>query len=400
MVDFGVTDLGFNRKTLNDILASVQQHHRDTFGAGIDVAIAAELGQLDGNFASELAEVWELAELVYHAFDPEAATDYALEALASLTGTVKRQASATKSTAQTFNLNAGVTIPAGSLVAVDGRPDITFSVDAPVTNPGGSPADIPGTLTCTQTGPIQVLAGALTQIVTSVTGWNSTTNTEDCVTGRNADTNIELRQRREDELALRGGSTVRAIRADLLDFKNHPELVGINQVQVLENKGNSIDANGLPAHSIEVVVDDGTVPSVADADIAQVIWSAGAAGGINTFGSVLYYVFDDNGDPQPVYFSRFTLRPVYITLSLTKDNNYPIDGDAQVKAALVAKGVTLTGGAEVVALAFRSAALSVPGVIDVPTYFQGFAPSPVSSANLFPAKRERAVVSSLNIVIL
>lgn len=399
MTDFGVTDAGFNKKSLNDILSAVQDNHRASFGVGVDVAIAAELGQLDGNFASELAECWELLEIAYHAFDPEAATDYALTALASLTGTVARSAVATVSLQQQFYLNPGVTVPAGSLAHVNGRPDIVFRVDAPVTNPSGVAGSYLGTMTCTQTGPINVLAGVITEIDTGITGWLGTVNATDCVIGRDADSPIELRQRREDELALRGGSTVRAIRADLLDFKNHPELTGINQVRVLENKGDVTDVNGLPPHSIECVIDDGTVPAVANQDIANTIWQSAAAGGINTAGAITVNVTDDNGDLQPTKFSRFTLRPVYITLSLTKGTNYPADGDAQVKAALVALGSTLRGGDEVVALAFRSAALSITGVIDVPTYFQGFAPAPVTAPNLFPAPRERATVSSLNIVI-
>jgi hypothetical protein len=398
MTDFGVVDAGFNRKGLNDILSSIQDRHRTTFGAGIDVAIAAELGQLDGNFASDLAEVWEILEIAYHAFDPEAATAYALTALCSLTGTVARQAKATQSLPQSFQLTGGTTVPAGSLIHVNGRPDIVFTVDANVTNSFGFTAYVQGSATCTQTGPITVLANQLTQIDTPITGWMSTANPTDCVIGRDADSPIELRQRREDELALRGGSTVKAIRADLLDFDSHPELSGINQVQVLENTGDSIDANGLQPHSVEAVIDDGTIPAVLNADIAQTLWES-VAGGIRTNGSVLVNVTDDNGDLQPIRFSRFSLRPVYISLSLTKGSNYPADGDAQVKAALVALGATLRGGDEVVALAFRAAALTVAGVIDVPTYFQAFTPVPVSAPNLFPATRERATVSSLNITI-
>jgi hypothetical protein len=284
-------------------------------------------------------------------------------------------------------------------VHVNGRPDIVFIVDANVTNPGGAPANILGTMTCTQTGPITVIAGALNQIDTGISGWTATTNLADCVVGRDTDTPIQLRQRREDELALRGGSTVKAIRADLLDFANHPELAGINEVQVLNNTEDSIDTNGVPAHSIEVVIDDGTVPAVADADVAQVLWESGAAGGIRTSGAFTVNVTDDNGDLQLIKFSRFTLRPVYIVLSLTRGVNYPADGDAQVKAALIALGTGLNGGEEVVALAFRSACLSVAGVIDVPAYAQGFAPAPVTALNLFPAPRERATVSSLNITI-
>src|SRR4051812_32783987 len=106
MTDFGVIPAGFNRKQLSDILADITAKQRATFGELLDTATATELGQLNGTFASGLAEVWEIAETAYHAFDPDAAEDYALTAIAALTGTARRQAK--PSTAPlSLNLNAG-----------------------------------------------------------------------------------------------------------------------------------------------------------------------------------------------------------------------------------------------------------------------------------------------------
>jgi len=401
MTDFGLTSAGFNRKQLQDILKSIQDRHRATFGEGIDVAIATELGQLDGNFASELAECWEVLEVGVNGFDPEKAADYLLTVLASLTGTIRRAAKASKFTALhplTVNLNAGSTFPADSLIYPAGRPDITFSIDADVHNAGGSPADFPALATCTQTGPILIVASTTWVIQTPASGVNSVTNADDCVVGRDVDTDTQLRQRRQDELALRGGSTIRAIRADLLDIENHPELTGINSVFVLENTSSVPDANALPPKSFEVLIDDGDTPTVANNDVAQAIFDSKPAG-IDSVGGTSGTAIDENLDNQTEFFTRVTPKPVYIDLTLTTGEGFPGDGAAQVKAAIVALGIKYKIHQDVVALALRAAALTVSGVIDVPAFTLGFSPSPGGTANLSIGVRERAKFDSTLITV-
>jgi hypothetical protein len=402
MTDFGVTPTGFNRKQLTDILSDITTKQRAAFGELLDTATATELGQLNGTFASGLAECWELAEGAFHAYDPDAASDYALTSIAGLTGTVRRAAKAS-TVLLTLNLNAGATVPAGSIVQHSSRPDIRFTTDTLVTNSSGVAAYFPASATCKQTGPIGAIAGSLTVIITPASGWNAVTNSADAIAGRDVDNDITLRQRREDELALRGGSTVSAIKADLLDIENRPGLDGINSAEVLENTGDSPDANGLPPHSFEAIIDDfeqdGVTHQVADPNnIAQAIWES-KPGGIPSYGGSSATAIDSTGANQTVRFSYITPRPVYFALTIARTSEYPIDGDAQVKAAIVAKGATLKAGGDVIALVFKALPLGVAGVSDVTALTLGFAPAPVSSANLAVAVRERATFSSLNIVL-
>lgn len=392
----GVTPQGFVKKRLEEILADIGAAQQGVFGAALDVGTATELGQLNGTFASAVAELWELLEVAFHGFDPDAAADYLLTVLAGLTGTERRAAKASTSPV-TLNLNAGATAPAGTLFARNGRPDIVFSLDADVTNSGGSPANLAGAVTCTQTGPISCPAGELTVIVNPVSGLNSVTNAADVVVGRDADSDIVLRQRRQDQLAIRGGSTVAAIKADLLDTEANPAFVNMRDVTVLENTADTTDlTTGLPGHSIGVIVDDGDTPSVANNDIAQAIFDSRAAG-IASSGDTTGTATDANGDTHTESFSRATLRPVYIDLALTTTDAFPVDGQTLVKEAIVAAGADYGISDLVIALHLRAAALSVAGVIDVPTFNLDFTPSPVATANLDPGLRARATFSTTNI---
>lgn len=387
----GITPEGFDRKLLTDIVSDFEAAQRAAFGAGFDNAADTAAGQLNGIFGSSLAELWEILEECWHGSDPDAAAGYLLTALSALTGTARRGATAS-TVPLVLNLDAGATVAAGALVAHEDRPDIVFSIDADVTNGGGSAADVPASATCTATGPTVALAGTLTVIVNPATGWNSVTNPGDAVLGRNVDSDAVLRQRREAQLALRGGSTVAAIRADLL------ALTEVQDAFVIENTTDTT-VDTLPPHSFEAVVDDGDTPAVDDDELAQVIWDSKPAG-IATAGGLTGTATDETGADQLVNFSRVTRKPVYISITVEANDDYPIDGDAQVKAALVLYGTQNYGlGDDVIALALRAQGLAVAGVTDVPTFTLGFAPAPVGTSNLAVATRERATFASANITV-
>src|SRR5262245_24050114 len=314
---FGVVPTGFVRKTLADIKTALEeaQHAASELGPAFDVSANSPAGQLNGTFASELAEAWEVLEECYHGFDVESATDYLLTQLVSLTGTTRD--AATPSTVTVLcTLDAGATAPAGSVIAVDGRPDITFTLDADAENTGMSEDDIETTATCTQTGPIFVANGTLTVIVTGASGWTAVTNPNDAIEGRARDNDITLLQKQRDEIAITGGSTLAAIKADVLAVE------GVNACTVLENKGDVIDGNGLTPHSIDVLIDDGDVPAADDDEIAQAIFDSAPAGvGFN--GEESGTAADANGDPQIVAFDRVNLKPVYVDVFVTTNSDYP-----------------------------------------------------------------------------
>lgn len=394
---FGITPQGFVIKRLEDILQGIGDKQRAAFGALLDTATETELGQLNGTFASGLSECWELLEACYHGFDPDAAADYLLTVLAALTGTERRAAKASE-VVLTLNLDDGVTVPAGSLVAHSARPDIVFATLTNVTNSSGSTDDFDVDAECTQTGPTVAGDGTLTVIVNAIGGWNIVTNAEDADVGRNIDNDIILRQRREDQLALRGGSTLAAIKADLLDVSSNEALADMRSVEVLENTTDDI-VDTMPPHSFEVLIDDGDTPTIDDDIIAQIIWD-GKPAGIATTGSTTGTAIDDNGDAHPVKFSRVTLRPVYIDIALTTTEDFPVGGALLVKEAIVAAGAEYGIAELVIALHLRSQALTVTGVTDVPTFELGFSPSPSGTVNLSPGARARATFSTTNINIL
>jgi uncharacterized phage protein gp47/JayE len=114
-------------------------------------------------------------------------------------------------------------------------------------------------------GPIAAPANTLTEIVTPVAGWTSLTNPQAGITGRNQETDAELRLRREQSLHLLGAATVEAIRSRLLQ-----EVPGVISVTVFENVTMTQDpisvvfsADFITGNVVQVDLDSNNIGSVS-----------------------------------------------------------------------------------------------------------------------------------------
>lgn len=81
---FGVVPTGFSRKTLAEILADVEAENIAIFGAGVVQEARSPLGQLNGLFADQAAEYWEVVEDTYQSFDVDQAEFPRMDMLAKL----------------------------------------------------------------------------------------------------------------------------------------------------------------------------------------------------------------------------------------------------------------------------------------------------------------------------
>lgn len=386
---FGISPTGFVRKTQADVIDEFETKIRARVDANADQDPESPQGQLNGIIAEQVAENWEVLEEAYHAYDPNSSEGDALTNISQITGTDPRAATFSV-VPVSCNLNAGSTAPQHSVVAVVGRDDITFELDTDITNPGGSPANITGTATATNSGPVQAFAGVAV-IKNAAPGWNSVTFTEDAALGHVADTEITLRQRRQNQLALRGGTTVDAIAADLLTI---PE---IQDVLMLENTKDHFDpVTGLSANSFEALISDNNLAS--DNKVAQSILNS-KSGGIAPKGTTFGIAIDKRGVQYRMPFSRAEYKDVYIVLSLAISGLFPGDGIDQVKRAILARCDQTFGVADdVIGVVIEAAALSVAGVTDTVARL-GFLPNPIATDNLPIGLHQRARFAAARIDI-
>lgn len=370
MADY-VTAAGLSIKTVEQILDELSARQKAEIDATLNTAPDSPVGQLNGIFASQLREVWEVLAVAYNGFNPDAAEGFLLEKLSALTGTVKRPA--TKSTVSlTCDLDLGTTLIAGTHFAhVVGAPDNRWTPEADYTAPGAGVQTVD--FEAETAGELRANAGTLTVIATAVTGWNSVTNATDATVGREADTDSDLRQRREDELRASGSATVDAIRADLLQYEDANGDQLITQASVFENVTDTVDANGLPPHSLECVVYDGTPPALTDDEIAQAIFDTKPAG-ILAYGLESGTAIDSLGNFHTVGFSRPTEVEIWLRVDVNVDQVTGYAGADALKASLVLLNDThLLVGRDLFVQVVSAVAIGFDGIYDVGAVYTGLA---------------------------
>jgi uncharacterized phage protein gp47/JayE len=404
---FGLTSAGFAAMTLADIRADLNARVWAAFGATLDLSDRSLEGQLVGIVAERLAALWELAEAVNSAMDIDAASGAALDALAMLTGTLRRGAAPSRVTL-TLTGTPATTVPAGSIARV---PDgVQFATDEAATlevvsawaattpyvvgdvvenggrvyvcvNAGtsagsGGPVeteylveDDDGTVewlymgagtaianvpaAATLTGALVANAGTVTEIVTPAGGWSGAYNQADASVGSAQETDQDLRIRRALELAQPGTGTADAIRAALL------AVADVRAVRVFVNNTDAV-VDGMPPHSVEALVQGGDDQDLWDTLLANV------AAGIQTHGTEGGTATDSAGVAHAVAFSRPVEIDVYVEISVLVDASlYPADGDDQIATAIATWGNARPTGWDPYASAVSAQAFTVPGVIAV-----------------------------------
>lgn len=480
-ITYGVTAAGFVAKPQETISSEVDADLRAILGnsAGTNadgtIPLQSMAGQLKTMLVNGYSAQWDLQQAVAASLDPNQASGAAQDVIGSLTGTV-RDAQSFSTVTGTCTGDPLTVLVAGRVATVTGTgarfdtltsatiaavsawaATTSYSVGNRVTNgnnvyqctTGGTSAGSGGPTGTSSSisdntvvwewlgvgsgavdvvfqaetaGPVGALAGTLQTIATPVSGWSSVTNLLDAATGSLQETDAALRARRNLELALDGNSTVDAIRAAILAVNQgstDPNHQAPTTCTVFYNNTDAYDANGVPPHAVEIMVQGGT-----DQDIADAVWKSVAAG-TATYGNQTSTVTDSQGNAQTVHWTRPVSVPIYVTAVVNYDaSQWPANSDAAVAAAAtsalltygqaVAVGVDArtsplngailfgpsqvdSSGSPVVPAAPSSA--PVVGLLEVSQLYIGTAPSPASGATISIGTRQIAQYESANVSI-
>lgn len=153
-------------------------------------------------------------------------------------------------------------------------------------------------------GGIQCLPNTVTLPETIVSGVVSVTNpAANYITGDTGESDAEYRQRRNKTVALPSQGFDESIEAQLLNLDT------VTQVKVYDNR-KSVEVNGIPAHTIWVIVEGGQ-----NSEIGNIIY-ANIPPGIPMKGSIEVLVSKSNGELTPVYFDRGTAQTLYVKITI------------------------------------------------------------------------------------
>lgn len=434
----GLTDQGFIVETRDEIRTGMEQDFRGEFGRSIPLGNKTPMGFLFGLIADRLGDLWEIEQANFDMINPDNARKAALAALCLLSGTFKREETSTVVIGTLVGDDATVvpqltllslasngirfnTLEPATLVALDAwTPSTPYAEGDRVTNndlsfqcmttgvsagSGGPTTDVvsitDGTVEwqcigvgtaaadviagCLQTGPVFAAALDLTEIEQPIGGLNTVRNLEDGVSGRDEETDEQLRLRRETDLASPGTGPVDAIRAALLN------LTGVVSASVYHNV-TDVTVDGIPPHSVEALVRGGV-----DQTIYQALWDNVAAG-IQTHGTEVGSIIDSEGHSQTVKFTRPEALEVYVAMTIVVDTRFfPTNGADQIRQAIVdwgnAQGDWLTRetmGVDVESSAVLARIFDVPGVLRANLPFIGLAPSPATTTTITVTSRQYA----------
>ena len=209
---------------------------------------------------------------------------------------------------------AGTTIRNGAAMDTNGnRWMLPSEVVIPVAG------EITVTATAESAGDIIATAGAVNRIATPTLGWQTVSNPLDATVGLAQETDDELRTRQSQSTALPSVSLWEGILGAVLSLN------GVRRISGICNNEDSPTPEGVPGHTIALIVDGGEVD-----EIAETIYLKGCEG-TGTFGSVSHTLLDDYGFPHVVRFSRPTSVAIKAKVTIVPGATYLSDVANEIK---------------------------------------------------------------------
>ncbi len=174
-----------------------------------------------------------------------------------------------------------------------------------------------------EAGQFSVDAGAKLTIVTVIAGWDSATTTVAATPGENEETDPELLARFYKSRSRAATNCVDGTLADVAG------LTGVTDVVALENRTDETDANGVPPHSVNYIVEGGD-----NAAVAKAIYDNWPGTGLQ--GAVSVDVTRYSGQTAAIKFDRPTAVDISAIIKIGRRENFIHVDEDTVKAAIVA----------------------------------------------------------------
>lgn len=287
------------------------------FGQDIYVDPDSQDGQQLAILASAVNDANAMAVEVYNSFSPSSGRGAGLSSTVKING-IKRRVASFSTVDLLITGQAGTTITDG--VAIDDAGN-RWALPASVTIPPDG--DIAVTATSKTIGAISAAANTITSIGTPTRGWQAVTNPAAATPGAPVENDAQLRTRQSVSTAIPSltvfEGTIGAVAS----------IVGVSRYRGYENDEDATDADGIPGHTISLVVDGGDAQAIGEAIAAK------KAPGTGTFGTTSVDVIDEYGVTRAIKFFRPTSVGIKAEITLTARQGYSTMIATQIKQAVV-----------------------------------------------------------------
>lgn len=381
-----LTDKGYERPTFEDLLAAQEERARLLFGEDIDTNDNTPLGKYIRLNVADLADVYEILEMIYYARFPNTATGVSLDRLCPFAGISRNPATYAVHKVR-FTGTAGENVPEGFEVStVDG--DITFhTYDALQIGEGGY---VDGFVYCEEAGVIgNVPIGKIDTIVNPDANVDEIEHLGVEEYGEDIESDTALRDRFNATINGSGAATAASISGAV------SRVALVDGVAVVENDTDTT-VDGIPPHSFECFV---LSPESQDTLVAEAIFSKKPLG-IKAVGDVAVDIVDDSGVSHTVRFSRTIQRDIYIKLTVNVNNYFESDGKEQIKSYIAEYINTLKNGDNVYLSSIYGYIYKAAGVVNVSSLTMSTDGATYSTGNIEISDKEVARVDVANIEVV
>lgn len=311
-----ITDNGVIAPTYEESLSFFQGVFRSIYGQDINLDADTSDGQMVAILAKAYTDTCAQIVASYAGYAPSTASGVQLSSVVKVNGIARYVP--TQSTADVQIVGqAGTVISGGIVEDVNGyRWNLPDSVIIPVNG------EITVTATCQEEGSIPAEPNTITQIITPTLGWQSVTNPDAATEGNPVETDAQLRQRQSQSVALPSRSVTEGIIAGI------EALNGVVAINWDDNDTDETDSNGVPAHSISVVVDGGDAQEIAQTILLK------KGPGCGTYGDTTIAVVDSYGRTNNISFSRPDVVQVKVQVTIQPLSGYESDIGDQIQQAV------------------------------------------------------------------
>ena len=269
-----------------DVLTYLKSAYQGIYGSDVYL----EPDSLDGQFVALLAlaitDANNMAASVYNAFSPSTAQGVGLSSVVKINGIARNIAS--NSTVDVALIGVAGTTVTNGIVSDDNSNNWNLPPSV-VIPPSGT---ITVTAVCQTIGAVAAAIGAVSTIATPTRGWQSVSNAAIANPGNPVETDANLRNRQATSTALPSLTILEGIVGAVA------AITGVTRYRAYENDTDVTDSNGIPSHSIALIVEGGDAQT-----IGQTIADKKTPGS-GTFGTTTVTVIDAIGVSHAVKFSR------------------------------------------------------------------------------------------------
>ena len=308
---------GLTLKTLSELVTELEDYLKIIYGDDINIEQNTQDGQSINIYSQGGIDIREIVQKVFTGFDPDEAEGRVLDQRVAING-IERNSGTYTYVDITFSIDRSMNLIGLDDLADELEPDIsnlyTVKDDAGnqfyllesqnITYP--TTADLTFTFRAKEIGIVEVTPLTITTPVTIIAGVLTITNTSSANSvGIEEESDFDLKKRRQSSVSLPASGYLDSIEAALLNVDNVTDAV------VHENDTDSVDGDGISAHSIWVIIEGGD-----DDEVALALYKKKSAGsGMKS--DTIVYVPRSRNRTFLIRFDRVVSQDLYIRFSIT-----------------------------------------------------------------------------------